>query len=201
MEQMAEEASLELHREAGLDPEDAPGAIDVAFGVLGGDCFRVLPPGALSMGAALCRIGGRWFIYYSPSLTGHRLNHAIGHELGHYFIARQGMKLENEEEVADRIGASVCAPMPAFARAVRERGPALRALADQFALSLAGTALRIGECTDVSTAVVESPVVRFRGRPWPWPTKVEMLSVSTLAGTKRRALGRGCAAFFALNSV
>lgn len=195
MDDLAEWAASELFQEAGADPASAVGAIEIAQGVLGADCFRYLPVSSLAGGAALCRVRNRWFIYIAKTLTGHRLNHAVGHELGHLFCARLGHHPADEEQLADRIGGALCAPRAAFLAAHREHGIALKPLAKCFTVSLAGAALRLGETTSIPVALADSAQVRIRGNDWDWPEEEHLRAGLPVVGAKLRRVERGAVAY------
>lgn len=190
MDEMAERAAIELFREAGADPRRPPGVVRVAQALLGDDCFRYLPTSSIAGGAALCRVRERWFIYIAKSLVGARLNHAIGHELGHYYCSRLGPRLADEEAMADRISAALCAPREAFLAAHQSHGVSLKPLASRFTLSLAGAALRLGETALIPTALVKAGRVRVRGGEWAWPPAEHLCSKLPVGGARVRNVGR-----------
>ncbi len=195
MDQLAERAAAELFKEAGADPANPPGTIDVALAILGSDCFRYLPTSSIAGGAALCRVRDRWFIYIARTLTGHRLNHAVGHELGHLYCARINHHPANEEQAADRIGGALCAPREAFLAAHREHGIALKPLAKCFTLSLAGAALRLGETTSIPTALISAEQVRIRGAAWDWPAEEHLKAGLPVKGARLRKVERGAVVY------
>lgn len=194
MDDLAERAATELFREVGADSRTPPGVVQVAHVLLGEDCFRYLPSSSIAGGAALCRVRDRWFIYIAKTLTGPRLNHAIGHELGHFYCARAGIRPADEEQLADRIAGALCAPREAFLRAHQSHGIALAPLAAKFTLSLAGAALRLGETTRMPTALVKSETVRIRGASWDWPQE-RLRACLPVSGARSRRLGRGSVAY------
>jgi hypothetical protein len=195
MNQLIERAVAELFKEAGADPTRPDGTVELATAILGGDCFRYLPTGSLAGGAALCRVRGRWYIYIAKGMTGARLNHAVGHELGHLYCARINYHPANEEQIADRIGGALCAPKPAFLLAVREHGAALRTLARCFVLSMRGVTLRLGETTSMPTALASGEQVRFRGEAWDWPPNEHLQAGAVVAGAKLRKVERAAFAY------
>lgn len=198
MKRLTERAVVELFKEASADPSSPPGTVELALAILGGDCFRYLPTGSVAGGAALCRVRDRWFIYIARSLAGHRLNHAVGHELGHLYCARAGYHPPHEEQLADRIGGALCAPTPAFLAAYRQHGPALRPLAKCFTLSRAGAALRLGETTSIPTVLASPDQIRVRGAEWGWPDDEHLRAGLPVTGATVRKVERGAMAYCAV---
>lgn len=170
---VADRAALELYREAKLDPNDAAGAAEVAAGVLGDGCIRFVPGTALPGRAELARVKGEWRIYVRRGLATEHMHHAIGHELGHLWMRRQGLRWD-DEDLADQIGAAVCAPRAAYLAALTRLGPRFRQLGRLFVMHPGAAALRIAECTGEPAALVSRRRVRTRGNPWPWPSDAEL---------------------------
>lgn len=195
MDDIAEWAAVEFFLEAGAELSNPPGTVALARAVLGDDCFRYLPVNSMAGGAVLCRVAGRWFIYVARTLTGHRLNHAVGHELGHVYCSRINYHPADEEQVADRIGSALCAPRDAFLAAHREHGAALRPLARRFTMSMASAALRLGETTEMPIALARADRVRIRGAEWDWPDHGDLLAGVPVAGASVRKVERGALAY------
>lgn len=193
--ELVERATAELFGEAGADLSRPSGTIDIALAVLGQDCFRYLPTSSVAGGAALCRVRDRWFIYIARTLTGHRLNHAVGHELGHLYCARIDHHPPDEEQIADQIAGALCAPRAAFLAAHREHGIALKPLAKCFTVSLAGAALRLGETTSIPTVVASREQVRLRGAEWDWPGEEHLRAGLPVTGATVRKVERGAIAY------
>lgn len=174
-----ERAAEELYREAGLDPARADGAAEVAAGVLGKDCIRFVRGDALPGRAELAKVGERWRIFLRMYIGAEDMHHAIGHELGHLWARRNMPGHPQEEEIADRIGAAVCAPHDAYMRAHRVHGWRPRALGKIFVLRPQAAALRLSECTGSPVALVSPKRIRVRGNPWPWPEEESLRAALT----------------------
>jgi hypothetical protein len=174
MWEFVERAAEELYREAGLDPWRADGAAEVAAGILGPDCIRFVPGDALPGRAELARLKGRWRIFLHHRLSAEDMHHAIGHELGHLWVKRNLPNHPEEEELADRIGAALCAPHGPYMKAHRTYGWRPRKLGKLFVLRPHAAALRLGECTGSPVALVSPKRIRVRGNPWPWPEEASL---------------------------
>ena len=169
MEQLELEGiSDAAYEQAGLDP-DRPHVPRLARALLG--------PGAIQRGprplhapAALVRVGDAWRIIVARSLPPLYALFAVGHELGHYLLARHGYDGDDEERAADYLAGALLAPRRTFATAHRALGDDLPALAGAFSMTETGAALRLGEVTRAPLAVVSPQRVRVRGPDtWVWP--------------------------------
>lgn len=169
MEQLELEGIAEAaYREGGLDPE-RPNVERLARSLLG--------PSAVQRGArlvsgspsALVRVGSDWRIVIARTLSREYALHAIGHELGHWLMARHGGDV-HDERAADYLGAALLAPRSAFIAAHRALGDDLPALAEAFSTTETGAALRLGEVHRIPLAVISPALVRLRGpEEWVWP--------------------------------
>lgn len=191
-----ERAAEELYREARLNPDQAVGAAEVAAGLLGPDCITLVPGSALPGRAELARVEGRWRIYLRRGASPEDMHHAIGHELGHLWVRRNMPGNADEEEIADRIGAALCAPRCAYLRAHEQHGWMPRRLGRMFVLRPGSAALRISECTGAPVALVTPRRVRIRGESWPWPEEPSLRLVAhgeplPIPGVRPISLGRG----------
>lgn len=141
----------------------------LARALLGPDAI-VRGPRPLHAPAALVRVGDAWRIILSRSLLPLYALFAVGHELGHWLLARHGYDGDDEERAADYLGAALLAPRRAFLAARRALGDDLPALADALSMTETGAALRLGEVLGVPLAVVAPARVRVRGpKEWVWP--------------------------------
>lgn len=107
------------------------------------------------------------------SLSKQAREHAIGHELGHWILRREGVRVDNEEEACDFIGAAIQARRHCFQARARETRD-LKQLAFDFCITETNAALRIGEVTGEPVAVVAPHRVRARGEAWNWPDEPEI---------------------------
>ncbi|MEO8901804.1 MAG: hypothetical protein ABI627_09785 [Polyangiaceae bacterium] len=163
----------ELYVIAGIDPSQAPGAPRVAAAVLGGSYLLAVPRGEMPGNALLRREGPSWVINVRDGLNARKLNHAIAHELGEWFLRCKGYAEPDVEELSGRVAAAICVPRPAFVPARARLGEDLAALSAEFRVSQSLMALRVAECIGVPTALITRRVVRTRGAPWDWPTASE----------------------------
>lgn len=124
-DEWAERAADELLQQSGADLRSPLDLVELARALLGQDCFRYLPYNSFAGGAALMRSDDKWFICIARSLWGARLNHAIGHELGHYYCFLSGLRVNrtDEEQIADRIAVALVRRTGQLAR---RRGPHAR---------------------------------------------------------------------------
>lgn len=175
MEQLELEGIAEAaYDEVELDPE-RPHVPRLARALLGPDAIQ-RGPRPLHAPAALIRIGSAWRIVLSRSLPPRYALFAVAHELGHWLLARYGHVGDDaldgmgEERAADYLGAALLAPRRTFLTARRALGNDLPELADAFALTETGAALRLGEVLRLPLAVVAPQQVRVRGpAEWVWP--------------------------------
>ncbi|MEO6600562.1 MAG: hypothetical protein ABIQ16_11850 [Polyangiaceae bacterium] len=159
----------ELYVIAGIDPSQAPGAPRVAAAVLGGSYLLAVPRGEMPGNALLRREGPSWVINVRDGLNARKLNHAIAHELGEWFLRCKGYAEPDVEELSGRVAAAICVPRPAFVPARARLGDDLAALSAEFRVSQSLMALRVAECIGIPTALVTRRVVRTRGGTWEWP--------------------------------
>lgn len=169
---MGEQLELEgiaeaAYREAGMDSE-RPNVAGLARKLLGPNAI-IRGPRPLSGPAALIRIRDEWKIFLSRSLTREYALFAVGHELGHWLLRRDG-GISDSERAADYLGAALLAPRRAFLTARRAVGDDFTALAEAFATTETGAALRLGEVAREPLAVISPQQVRVRGpEEWVWP--------------------------------
>jgi len=99
-----------------------------------------------------------------------------------------GYRSADEEDLADRIGAALCAPRPAFTRALAIVGDRnLRRLSRVFVFSRGAAALRVAECTGSPVALLGPDKIRVRGRPWSWPSNDQGFRILSAGGPGVRA--------------
>lgn len=139
--------------------------------------LRLFGPGSvrsvanLTEHAFIGRLGDRVLIAVRKSLSKPYAQHAIGHELGHYIVDREGVTFETSDQLetaCDYIGAAIQMRRGPFRARVRSVGLDPRQLAIDFGTTETGAALRVGETEHVPLAVVSPATVRARG-PWVWP--------------------------------
>lgn len=174
MEQLELEGIAEsAYEAAGMDPE-RPHVTRLARALLGPNAIQ-RGPRPLHGPAALVRVGAEWRIILARSLPTLYAVFAVGHELGHWLLARHGYVGDDEERAADFIAAALIAPRRAFRAACRALGDDLVALADAFHMTETGAALRLGEVERRPLAVVAPQRVRVRGpEEWTWPDEATL---------------------------
>lgn len=156
------------YRDAGLDAEQ-PHVTRLARALLGPNAIH-RGPRPVHGPAALFRVGKEWRIMIGRAVPPLYAVFAVGHELGHWLLARAGYHGDDEEMAADYLGAALLAPRRAFVTARRSLGDDLPALAEAFSMTETGAALRLGEALRVPLAVVSPRLVRVRGpESWQWP--------------------------------
>lgn len=185
LEKLAEDA----YTQASLDPEH-PHVFRLARCLLGPRAIRK-GPRPLHAPAALIRLGDEWQIFVGRSLPPTFLVFCVGHELAHWLLRREGFDGEDEERVADALGAALVSPRPAFRRAFRAVGDDLPALATALCTTETGAALRIGEVAKRPLAVIAPKQVRVRGpEDWVWPDEntLRCWSQRPRSGVRKRHL-------------
>lgn len=169
MEQLLLEGIANAAYQAAKMDTERPHVPRLARALLGADAI-VRGPRPLHAPAALVRVGDAWRIILSRSLPPLYALFAVGHELGHWLLAREGYDGDDEERAADYLGAALLAPRRAFLAARRALGDDLPALAEALSMTETGAALRLGEVTGVPLAVVAPARIRVRGpEAWTWP--------------------------------
>jgi len=169
-DEIGEILARELYVGARLDPSTAPGAPLLAAAMLGESCVRAVPANELPGNAVLQLAGASWVIYVREGLSASRLNHAIAHELGEWFLRCRGYVEADVEELSGRVAAAICVPRAAFVSAHGNYGDDLSGLSKAFRVSESLMALRAAECLGTPTALITRKVVRIRGEPREWPT-------------------------------
>jgi hypothetical protein len=185
----------QLYRDAKLDPSEPASPVRIAKTLLGADAVRIVPKHALRFaGAALVPVDGKYRIFVSNAVPQAEIAHHVGHELAHWALKREGFAgpKDEEEKLADYIGAALVAPRAAFLRAVRAfgddftDGDTRAQFAEAFAASESLTVLRLGETTSRAIALVRPGLVRVRGQlSFVWPDE------HTLIGWARGPLPPG----------
>ena len=160
----------ELYLGAGLDPALAHGAPSVAAVVLGETCLQFAPHDDLPGRSLILQDGAYWFIHVRETLSDRQLNHAVGHELGEWFLRRRGYSERDVEALSSSVAAAICVPRPAFLAALGQLGEDVSALSRRFQVSESLMVLRIAECLGFPTALITEKVVLTRGEPREWPT-------------------------------
>jgi hypothetical protein len=170
----AEEVAAEVFRLARVDPDETPGPLHLARRVFGPDNVRWAE--GLWRDAKLAFSGGVPMLLVARRLPPRRVGFAVAHELAEHVMARAEYMGDDVERIANAAAAAVVAPRKMFRRRYVAVGPAVSTLADAFATSETLAALRIGEVTDVPTALVDASSVRVRGEEYGWPPDDELRS-------------------------
>ena len=158
------------YREARMDPA-TPSVVRLARALLGPDAI-MRGPRPMQGAAALIRVGDDWRIYVTAALPAAYALFAVGHELGHWLLRREGYHGDDEEREADFLGGALLAPRSAFLAAYRAVGADFEKLAGAFRSTETGAALRLGEVLHLPLAVVSPALVRVRGpEEWVWPAE------------------------------
>lgn len=164
---MVEGEHRAIYREAGAD-EDRPPSMASLCRLLTGRApeFVRMP----HRGHAGPHPRGGWLVRVHSALPPDVKRHVLGHELAHYWFDRiqlrdDGPKLE---QLCDALGASLCAPTVAFARACRTVGHRVHVLAKAFEVPQELALLRIGEVTGRPVALLTKRAI-VRGEPFGWP--------------------------------
>lgn len=161
------EAELEgsavwAYKTTGLDP-DKPRIIELARRLVG----PVMTAHGISLPGDALLDDGR--ILVRPKASGWRLRWAVAHEVGEWLLLRDGVQSEEQEQLADRLAASLLAPRPIAYRVSRFYGPKFEQVANELRLHAYSAVLRWGEVTRVPTELrpLRRGVLRARGEPWP----------------------------------
>lgn len=173
-------------RSAGLDPEEPQDAVALARRLVGP--VRRMPASGLPGDAVLARVNGERRIYVRGKLTPVRLRWAVLHECAEALLDHEGYREPDVELVADRLAASLGAPMRAALRACREVGSSWSELADALAATESCAALRFGEVTHAPLALVTPCLVRYRGEEFVWPSEGALRSKAPGPGLAKTRL-------------
>jgi hypothetical protein len=161
-----EGSALWAYKQTGLDP-DEPEIAELARRLVGplmrAHGFDLPGDAALDDGRILIR----------PRTAGWRLRWAIAHEVGEWLLERAGVQSNQQEELADRLAASLLAPRPIAYRVCRFYGPKFEAVSSELRLHPYSGVLRFGEVTRVPTELRPLRAGRLRARGEPWPRGVE----------------------------
>lgn len=157
-----EGAAVSLYERLGFDPSKPISTFRIARAWLGADAI-VRPP--VYMGTASTFIyDGRRRIAIARKVPDLQAGHLVGHEIGHGLLAEIGYCDDDEEDMADLIGAALLAPAPAVWMFYRIFGPrAFAEMADQVGSSETWAALRLAEVRNIPRAVITPQKVRVRG--------------------------------------
>lgn len=198
---------MELPLRMGMSLADLEGAADEVYSLAGVDHDRCLYPSRLARKlfgdgsvmrvpnmramASLSRVGEAHVIAVRKSLPIEVAEHAVGHELGHWILNRNGYQGEDTETACDLIGAAIQARRKAFSRRAREVGTDFRQLSLDFEITETSAALRYGEVIGCPIAVVSPQAVRVRGAEWTWGEEQSVRArASSGEGVVRKTLGR-----------
>lgn len=144
-----------VYAQAGLDPEEAAHAVDLARrypGIVSVEFVSGLGEAASLEFVDDARTRARIRVARKRSRVAH--NWLVAHELGEFVCARTVPDEERIERLASRLAASLVIPRRAFLSAVREHGTDLELLAALFTCSQVTVVLRVGEVFDWPVAVV-----------------------------------------------
>lgn len=159
-----------IYRAAGADPHEPCSMVRLAQFLLGGDAVQV-HAGIGSLAVFNSAAGAIWV---RSGLAERALNHAVGHELGEWWLRRHHYSAEQIEAACDAIASALVMPRPAFRHAVKALGRNLPALSEVFVATQSMVALRLGEVTGSPLALVTPRNVRVRGDAWGWPGEDEL---------------------------
>jgi IrrE N-terminal-like domain len=163
-ERDCEELARAVRIEAAVDPEAIERSVIIARGILGPDGVEEVPH--FSTPGVLARVKGRRRIFIRKGVSD--ANFIIAHELGHWALARfanyESSDIEEEEKLANRIGAAIVAPAPVLRAAHQHHGESLRQLALDFDATQSMVWLRLGEVLGDERALVTLDCVRVRSR-------------------------------------
>lgn len=155
---------------ARLDAEAPPGpsALAKALGIE----LATAPRGGVWGQGTKIGLRGQRMIWIAPRLAAVHRAHAIAHEIVEWMIPNA------DEATCDEAAAAILAPRRAFARALRDLGDDLPALADAFRTTESCVALRLGEVTGEPIALVSRRRVRVRGAAWGWPAEEDIRRIA-----------------------
>jgi hypothetical protein len=174
--------ACDLYRAAGFSPDSPVDPLELARGLMGRRAVRFVGDTVLiHHNAAVSRIGTEWRLYLRKGLPDRVRRFSCAHEIGEWFLARQGLADADVEASADALAAAILAPKPFAAQACR-RGPRYPQLAKAFGSTESCAALRFGEVTDRPLVLVTARCTRERGAPFPWPADSELRSDARLPG-------------------
>lgn len=155
---------------AGFDPSHAATGFDVAE-ALGVPVRRSIPPWVVGEAEVEPLRCGGYGIVLQSGMSCATERFAVCHELAHLEIRRRGIVLayRDEEDLADRVAASMVLPLPGVIQHTVLRGSDFAGLATKYTSSQTAAALRYAEVTRRPVAVVTPERIRLRGDLFPWP--------------------------------
>lgn len=156
-----EELGIDVVRKTGLDPAAPVDPLRLAQAVVGP--VIELPSRGLPPEVSLCKVHGQRRIYVRGELSPKRLAWALLHETAEAVLEAHGYDQVDAELVANRLAASLGAPLPFAERACTVRGPRWQQLSLDFGATQSCAALRYGEVTGNGVALVTPREVRYRG--------------------------------------
>ncbi len=116
-------------------------------------------------------------------LTPEIMAFVIAHEILEWAWLREGattLRGPEKERWCDAGAAALLAPRLPFLDAARRLGPEFAQLGDLFGVTASCAALRYGEVTRASLALVAPVTVRLRGAPYGWPPRDQIRRLACL---------------------
>jgi hypothetical protein len=130
--------------------------------------------------AVLVKLRGEWQIFVRRGTLPARRSYLVGHELAHWWLRYVGLDTALSgaeiERHCDRLGAALALPRRALLKALQAGGreSAVTELAQRLRTTQSLVLLRLAECVETPTALVEPRRVIIRGAHWGWPAAGEL---------------------------
>jgi len=147
-----------IYREIGVPLTEPVAPFRIAQHLLGDGAVRLVPATALPGVGAIARVRDRWLVFLREDAPLQAKRFVLCHELAHKLLG-----VSATEADCDALAAALLVPRPAFLLSLRTHGERLRPLAHAFGTTESCVALRLGETTKRSLALVTPRSVRTRG--------------------------------------
>lgn len=126
----------------------------------------------LATDAELFSMNGERWIARRSGIPMERVKWGVAHELGEHHL--EGQVRSDIEAMCNAIAGCLIMPRIPFAKSVRELEGDPHALAERFGVTVTAAAIRIGEVTDLPTAVMTPSWMWIRGREY-FPTNTALI--------------------------
>lgn len=179
-----------LYRAAGYDPSTPVSPMRLAIALLGGGSVRRFDGRGLRGDAYICKVFGEWRIYLREGLDVLDLRFNLAHELAEWAILQDGLPagIGDTERAADAIAAAILIPAGPADRLCARAENAWEQIALDFGTTHTCAALRVGEVTNESLALIAPGSIRFRGAERDWPSEEKLRSRRPGPGLRKTRL-------------
>jgi hypothetical protein len=154
--------AVALYKRVGLDPCEPTSPFTIATKWLGEKAV-IRPVTPMTSPSMTFVLDARRRIAIKKGVAPEYAAFYVGHELGHILLQEEGYVGEDEEQMADLLGAALLAPMPAVRRLIRTFDGNLSEIADATHSTETWAALRVAETLGITRAVITPQKLYLRG--------------------------------------